>query len=385
MSRHAVVAVTVALLVLGSVAILWRGPQYAAALPEETLSPSAFLGNVPDDSFARVQPSWDFQFPSDHGAHRDFRTEWWFLTGHLIDARRQRLGLQLVLMRFGLTGQPPPRTSRWAATEVIAGLFSISDPAGNRLHTEHRLSRAALGLAGITTEPIRVQLENWQLERTPLSNHGLDLTMRVASDDVALALKLHNRKSLVNAYDIRRQRTQTFAPFHFYLQPRLLAEGTLRFGSEHGPVKGTVSMEHAWGELPLPGGPIALDRFMLHLNDGRELLCLRSHRVDGSGKPETTGLLIARNGRPLLLTSQQVALESAHYWVSPETGARYPIGWVLRVPGQGIHLQLLPQWENQEGDGWAPFWAGAVRLRGTPPSTALTGDGFVQLNGYDDS
>jgi predicted secreted hydrolase len=376
---------TVAVIAIGSIALSWRGAQHASAPQEAALSPSAFLGNLSDDNFARAEPSREFQFPADHGPHGDFRTEWWYLTGHLNDDRGQRLALQLVLMRVGLTAQQQRRSSRWAATEMLAGLFSVSDPAGNRLHTDHRASRAALGLAGAKAQPMHVWLDDWHLQQTAAAERGLDLAIRVASDEVALALQLRNLKSLIDASDIRGQRSQAFAPFHFYVQPRLRAEGTLRFREQQSPVEGTVSMEHAWGELPVPGGPIALDRFMLHLDDGRDLFCVRTHRVDGSGKPETTGLLISQDGRPRVLTSPEVDLEPTQYWVSKRTGARYPIRWALRVQTHGINLQLLPHWKNQEGVGWAPFWASAVRLRGTSPTIALTGDGFVQLNGYDDS
>jgi len=66
---------------------------------------------------------WDFQFPTDHGSHSDYRTEWWYLTGVIQDEEGRRLGLQLALMRLGLAAEPPERDSRWGASEIYAGLF----------------------------------------------------------------------------------------------------------------------------------------------------------------------------------------------------------------------------------------------------------------------
>ena len=33
-------------------------------------------------TFAPVRPGVALRFPMDHGAHPDFRTEWWYVTGH---------------------------------------------------------------------------------------------------------------------------------------------------------------------------------------------------------------------------------------------------------------------------------------------------------------
>ncbi len=321
-ARRAIVTGFLAIVAIGTIAAVWRGTSQTDAPQDATVSPVEFLGNFEEGNFARPQTPWEFRFPADHGPHRDFRTEWWYLTGSLNDERGQRLGLQLVLVRLGLTTEPQARSSDWAATEAYAGLFSISDPAGNRLHTRQRASRGALGLAGAGGQPMQVWVEDWRLEQRAIGKRGLDLVARVATDEVALNLQLRNRKPLLDANDIRGQRSEVSALFHFYVQPRLGAEGTLRMGERQTAVDGTVSMEHAWGELPLPGGPVAIDRFTLHLDDGRDLFCVRVHRVDGSGTPETTGLLIDHNNRPLTLSDAEVSLEPTDYWSSKRTGAR---------------------------------------------------------------
>jgi predicted secreted hydrolase len=375
----------VLVIAMGAIGALWRSASQSERRQEPDESPFSILGELEANEFLRVQDPWNYQFPADHGAHSQFRTEWWYLTGSVNDDRGHRLGLQLVLMRLGLTAKPQRRSSHWAATEIYAGLFSISDPVDGRLRSYQRSSRAALGLAGTETQPMQVWLENWRLAQSPSGKYALDRTARIASDDLNLDLKLLNRKPLVDANAIREQRPAVPAPFYFYVQPRLRAEGTLRLDKQQTALDGTLSLEHAWGELPLPGGPIAFDRFTLHLDEGRELFCVRTHRVDGSGTPSTTGVLIGKDNRPRLLSRDDIELIPTGYWLSTRTGARYPVRWTLRVPPHGIELALMPHWQNQEGNGWAPYWAGPVRLRGTSPTTAAAGDGFMQLNGYHDS
>jgi predicted secreted hydrolase len=42
---------------------------------------------APDDAnFARVFAPRTFTFPRDHGAHPEYRTEWWYYTGNLTAA-----------------------------------------------------------------------------------------------------------------------------------------------------------------------------------------------------------------------------------------------------------------------------------------------------------
>ncbi|MEM9533456.1 MAG: carotenoid 1,2-hydratase, partial [Pseudomonadota bacterium] len=46
------------------------------------------LGGDPDPGFERALHPRPIRLPQDHGAHPDFRTEWWYFTGHLkADAR----------------------------------------------------------------------------------------------------------------------------------------------------------------------------------------------------------------------------------------------------------------------------------------------------------
>lgn len=380
-SRPWLAAAVVVLIALAAGGALWR-----AALHTDTpsaASASAFQIPRPlqEGNFARVRSPWDFRFPADHGPHHKYRTEWWYLTGSVDDERGRRLGLQLVLMRVGLTAEPRERPSDWAASEVYAGLFSVSDPVGGRLHAGQRASRAALGLAGSAVQPFQVWVENWRL-MAHLGTQTSVLIARAETDGAAVDLQLRSQKPLVDGNEVRGERSALSAPFHFYLRPRLHAQGSLRVGERQTAIEGTLAMEHAWGELPLPGGPVALDRFTLHLDDGRELFCVRRHRTDGSGTPATTGLLIGHNDRPRVLPRTAIELEPIAYWESPQTGARYPIRWALRVRDHGITMELIPYWENQEAISWGPYWAGPVRLRGTSPTMALAGDGFVQLNGY---
>ncbi|MFM9981394.1 MAG: lipocalin-like domain-containing protein, partial [Burkholderiales bacterium] len=46
-------------------------------------------------SYPAVKPGYVLVFPRDHGAHPEFRTEWWYVTGWLKTTRGEDLGFQV--------------------------------------------------------------------------------------------------------------------------------------------------------------------------------------------------------------------------------------------------------------------------------------------------
>ena len=52
--------------------------------------------------FAQVLAPRAFSFPADHGAHREFRQEWWYTTGQLDAADGERFGFELTFFRYAL-------------------------------------------------------------------------------------------------------------------------------------------------------------------------------------------------------------------------------------------------------------------------------------------
>ncbi len=50
-------------------------------------------------AYPPVVPGAALAFPRDHGAHPDFRTEWWYVTGWLKTAEGRDLGFQVTFFR----------------------------------------------------------------------------------------------------------------------------------------------------------------------------------------------------------------------------------------------------------------------------------------------
>jgi len=67
-------------------------------------------------------------------------------------------------------------------------------------------------------------------------------------------------------------------------------------------------------------------------------------------------------------------------WTSPKTGVEYVVEWTLRLPS-GV-LQVTPFFPDAEFDSSQTsaniYWEGPVRVSGSS-----TGEGFLELSGYD--
>ncbi len=368
---------TLALLVV-AVAVtttLWlkdsTGP--APSRPEAVL---ALLQADDATEFAAVDSARRLQFPADHGVHPETRTEYWYFTGLVENNQGRRFGFQLMFFRLALTPDPPQRTSDWATNQIYRAYFALTDIEAGRFHGTERFSRAALGLSGAQTAPVRVWLENWsaQLHSGNAARPGFRL--RAADGEIDLDLDLAAVKPLVIPNGDRVP-GDAQPLFRFYLATRLRAEGEINIGDETFAVRGSASLDRSWGQVPVSRGQIALNRFVLQLDDGRELLILQLHRRDGSGVPTHNGLLINRDGSFYRLGRRELELHATDQWASPLDGTRYPSAWRLRLPREGLDITLTPYLANQEINAALRYWSGTVAISGSSG-----GNGHVELSGY---
>ena len=74
-----------------------------------------------------ARPDYAWSFPEDHWARPDYKTEWWYFTGHLTGENGRRFGYQFTFFRVGLLPEKPALESDWATRELIMGHAAISD------------------------------------------------------------------------------------------------------------------------------------------------------------------------------------------------------------------------------------------------------------------
>ena len=384
------------------------------------ISLGSVMGESPDDSlFARVIGPRPFLFPEDHGPHPDYRTEWWYVTGSLEGEEGQLLGYQFTLFRSAIAPQARDSRSAWGTNQIYLGHVAVTDVAtGEHIHSE-RFARGAGGLAGARAEPFRVWLEGWELASDAYPSWGsgappraegdvassgggtggmgpsgglnpahpdaiFPLRLRAADMDLELDLRLAPGKGMVLQGDrgYSRKGAQPGNASFYYSYPRMPTTGTLRAGERTYRVTGSSWMDREWSTSALEAGQTGWDWFALQLDSGSELMIYQLRGADGLADPLSKGILVRPDGATRLLASGDWTLEVLDEWMSPVDGSRYPAGWRVRIPAEGLDFEVVPLLEDQEMNVIIRYWEGAVSISGREGNRPLSGRGYVELTGY---
>lgn len=330
--------------------------------------------------FAPVVPDRPLVFPEDTGAHPDYRTEWWYITGWLTDEQGQERGFQVTFFRIG-TGIGADNPSRFAPRQLILAHAALADPGrGQLLHAE-RAERATVPLAGAAVGRTRAWIGDWELALTDQAGVERYQT-RIDSDAFALALSLVPAGSpLLNGRAGFSQKTPDPAnASYYYSRPHLAVSGRLRIGETAHSVTGQAWLDHEWSSEIMPEAAQGWDWIGINLADGGSLMAFQMRRQDGSAL-WSAGTLRQGTEPARILTPEQVTFQAGRRWQSPRTGAVYPVEWSLEVDGR--RLRLRPLMDDQELDGrrstGVVYWEGAVKVY---EAEREIGRGYLELTGY---
>ena len=384
MSRRRLLAI-VPLCAAALLASGWFLRRALAPLPAPSPPPAsvtALLGGEGPGGFARATAPRDFRFPDDHGPHPEFRHEWWYFTGNLRAPGGRRFGYQLTFFRFALSPDLPDRGSRWGTNQAYMAHFAVTDAQGNRFRFFERTGRGALGIAGATARPFRVWLDDWSVEGADAST--LPIRLRAAEGGTSVDLVLDSAGPIVLQGDrgLSRKGAAPGNASYYYSMTRLATRGNVLVEDTSLPVEGSSWLDREWGTSSLEKGQSGWDWFALQLSDGRDLMFYRLRRGDGGADPFSAGTLVLPDGSFRPLSPDDVRVEILEHWRSPESGARYPSRWRLRLPTEGLELEVVPRVADQELRTAVRYWEGAVGVRGTARGKPVEGDGYVELTGY---
>jgi predicted secreted hydrolase len=82
------------------------------------------------------------------------------------------------------------------------------------------------------------------------------------------------------------------------------------------------------------------------------------------------------------LKERDVAIKILDNWKSPHSKITYPSRWHLSIPNQNLEIEIVPLLNDQELNVSYRYWEGAVSIKGTKNGTLISGQGYVELAGY---
>ena len=352
----------------------------------------AMLSAVPPDrvrpaGFRQAEPGYQYRFPRDHGAHDDYRTEWWYYTGHLTAENGRRFGYQVTFFRRGIEPERVgANSSQWAIRQLYLAHVALSDLDQQRFRYAEKASRAGLGKAGAEAGRLRVWIDRWSAEASasPREHHRL----LAAADEFSLDLTVTPEKPPVvhGERGMSRKGSAPAQSSHYYSFTRLATAGTLTIDGQRLSVQGTSWMDHEFGSGDLGDDLAGWDWFSVQLENRTELMLYRLRRVDGTVAPVSSGTAVLPDGRARHLSATDIQVDALDHWTSQASGGRYPGRWRVAVPMLDLSLDIRTRLSNQElttsHSTQVTYWEGAVEVSGHLHGAPVSGQGYVELTGY---
>ncbi len=329
--------------------------------------------------YAPVKPGVALQFPRDFGAHPEFRTEWWYVTGWLKTADGKPLGFQVTFFR-SRTGVDAANPSAFAPKQLIIGHAALSDPALGKLVHDQRTVREGFGLAYAKTGTTDLKLDDWRMVRASDGSYRVT----VGSNEVNLALTLAPTQAPLLQGDrgYSRKGARPANASYYYSEPQLKVSGTAGHGKgAQRAVEGSAWLDHEWSSEALEPGAAGWDWVGANLDDGSALMAFQIRGTQG-GKLWAHAVLRDASGNVTQYSPDEVSFTPQARWKSPRTNAVYPVATTL-VTG-GTQWQIKPLQDDQELDSrrstGAVYWEGAVTISrdGVPAGRA-----YLEMTGYD--
>jgi predicted secreted hydrolase len=346
------------------------------------LAAAGVRAQAPD--WREAQPGYIFSFPRDHAAHPEFRIEWWYYTGNLDAADGRRFGYQVTFFRVGVD-PAPANPSLWAVRDIYMTHVAVSDPDGRRYRFAERLNRAGPGIAGAATDRYHVWNDDWTASLDAGGRH----VIHVIEDGLGVDLVLdEGRPPTINGRQgVSQKGVEAGNASHYYSLTRMPTRGAIVIDGERIAVTGLSWMDREFGTTVLESDQQGWDWFALQLSDGSDLMIYQLRRLDGTRDPHSSGTLTRADGRVVPLTSRDFTLApDGPVFRSPGSGAAYPVGWRIEIPGEALALEASTPLPGQELDATAStgvaYWEGLVNVEGTQRGRPVTGRGYLEMTGY---
>ncbi|MEO8249547.1 MAG: lipocalin-like domain-containing protein [Burkholderiales bacterium] len=335
------------------------------------------------------------QFPRDHGSHPDFRTEWWYATGHATVEGRL-FGFQITFFRSRIESAQP-LASKFAAKQLLFAHAAVTDVKGGKLLHDQRIARVGFGVAEAATGDAAIRLRDWSLLHA-----GDRWIAKVSADDFALDLAFEPTQGVLlqGKGGLSRKGPAPENVSHYYSLPQLAVSGSLSVGGRSyvlpEPARENVApavvpviapanaawLDREWSDSILHPDAVGWDWIGMNLADGGALMAFRIRDRAGNTFWDG-GSYRSASGQVRVFERFDTGWQPLRRWSSAASGAVYPVEWRLNTPIGAFTINALV--DNQELDSRAStgsiYWEGLCDLLGEGGGKRV-GRGYLEMTGY---
>lgn len=311
------------------------------------------------------------RFPEDHGPHRAFRIEWWYLTANLEGEDGADYGIQWTLFRSALVPEEGPG---WQDRQVWMGHAALTSATVHR--AAERFARSGVGHAGVTAEPFSAWIDDWEMTAVGTAGRDAldDVVVKASGEGFGYALRATAQGPLVlhgeRGYSVKSAEGQAS---HYYSQPFYRITGTITLDGRVLSVTGQGWLDREWSSQPLSASQTGWDWFSLHFESGEKLMGFRLRDPAGDF---ISGSWIGARGDVEALASGALRLTPLE--TAQVAGRTMPIRWRVELPAKGLDVETQPL----NPQAWMaltfPYWEGPIRMSGSHG-----GVGYLEMTGYE--
>lgn len=318
------------------------------------------------EGFTLPAPGPEFTFPEDHGAHPDFRIEWWYLTANLTGEDGATYGAQWTLFRNALA---PADGAGWATPQIWMGHAGLTTETAH--YSAERYARAGIGTAGVIADPFAAWIDDWEMDGPSLS----DVTVTARGADFAYRLEARATGPFVpqgeGGYSVKSPEGQAS---YYYSQPFYEVAGMLNLPSGEVAVTGTAWLDREWSSQPLSEDQTGWDWFALNFPSGEKLMAYRLRHA--AGDDHVVGTWIGADGTPDPLEPGEI--DATPLETTEVGGGDVPTTWRLQLPARDLDITVAAVNPRAWMETAISYWEGPVTFEGTHE-----GYGYLEMTGHD--
>ena len=318
------------------------------------------------EGFAVPQPDPVFDFPADHGAHPDYRIEWWYLTANLTGPDGTPYGIQWTLFRSALA---PETREGWGDPQIWFAHAAVTTPDAH--HVAERVARGGIGQAGVESDPFRAWIDDWQMAGPNFD----DMRLTASGPEFRYDLQLTAQGPLVfhgeGGFSVKSAEGQAS---YYYSQPFFAVDGLLTLPEGDIPVTGQAWFDREWSSQPLSDNQSGWDWFSLSFDSGEKMMGFLLRQTDGTSYSSATW--IDPDGSTISFPDG--AFRATPLGETQVAGRSVPTRWQVELPDKGVDVTVAalypPSWMAVS----LPYWEGPVEVEGSH-----NGRGYLEMTGYE--
>ena len=296
--------------------------------------------------------------PEDEGAHPQVLTEWWYGNFTLMDSNGRQYGAMVAYFN--------------AALRVL----SISDLDAKQFYHEVSFSKPDYAQGFLA---LRWGSHDHWFRKSP---DALSYHLRSQGNEIGLNLDLVSQKPPLLASGDGLIRWP-FGCSYYYSLTRLRAKGQIKLSGVAIDVEGIGWMDHQWMDF-IPAAVVrSYEWFCVQLDNDTEIVFWQAITTDGSIVLRPLTIMFPDNS---VFYTEDLVLQRAESWVSPNSGWEYGTLWRIREHTQALDLEIKALFPEQEikipialpGFKHA-FWEGGTTASGQLAGETVSGTGYAEL------